>query len=169
MSKMNRILLWLLGVAVAASLFFAVREWYEADFLSPDIKSMLVSAMDQSMSLDLVQSTLRDAQYRARTDRDAEVVDKFERAVQLTVEADQIRSGIMDQAAGSQPTSTEHGSDMNTMLDEQLAHTSNSTDLQTQTGQLSSDQANKRAADLEEAAAQKLYAELRVELGMPKK
>ncbi|HUP03857.1 MAG TPA: hypothetical protein VMU19_07710 [Bryobacteraceae bacterium] len=157
---------YVLCPALAIGALFGAWQWYEHEFLSPDIKTMLVDAMDPYMTLDSVESVLGDAQQRARTRKDAEVIDLFLKAEELQAEVNRTKLGTLDGAMGTLPPAPAQGfEEVPSLAGEQQGPMAK--EVRPQAGAEPSAAGNKNEMEQKAAQAKKLFAELRAELGMP--
>jgi sRNA-binding carbon storage regulator CsrA len=176
--------LWgLLALIVAVLGCFGAYERYEWHYLSSDFKRTLTAAMDFSASNGDVATYMRDARLQVRTQRDAQVLQKFENCVQFAKDAAEINDRHFKQVMQSLDTTVSGTSYVRKLVDIESdyvrLHVAVPQTLRAEIHKAIEDEKAERKRDediyqLEEQrekqeslVSQEYYKELRVDLGLP--
>jgi hypothetical protein len=175
------------AIAVIVCGSFGGYQLYQRHHLSSDLKRTLTAAMDSSATEEDVSTYLRDARLQVRTRKDAEILQKFQKAVHLAEDSSQITARLFNETfrslhslAAGEP---EAYSTVNKLIEIRsqywAAHKPVPKNLQTQIHQAlvdgqarrkqesqEQDEEQKRA-DNESKTAKRLYNDVRSELGWP--
>jgi hypothetical protein len=148
MSKTLKAVTFALFIALIGLGCFGGYRLYQRRYLSSDMKRTLTAAMDPAASENDVVTYIRDARLQVHTERDIAILEKFETCMQLAKDASEIEQRLWKETLDSLSAL---GSRSEYRWPEKQAY-----DLKLE----------KLAKD-EAGTAQKLYKEVRAELGLP--
>jgi hypothetical protein len=169
MNKTSRALAYILCAGLVVGACWGGYELYQEHYLSPEIKAALIAGLDPASNVDDLMTSLSDIRRRARTRKDVEIVEKFQRATELTVESSHMGTRTLNEAMESVAPADPGAapSTISGLADQQAEQAAPSIDLEAQAGQAPADaRKEKKQADDEARTAKKLYAEIRAELGV---
>jgi len=167
MNKSLKVAIFAILIAVVGLSCIGGYQLYQRRYLSPDLKRTLTAALDPSATEGDILVYIRDARLQVRTNKDAEVLQKFQTCIRLAKDASELNNQVFQETLSSigdglkcigLPHSTQREIDDILRCDkEQLAETKRKQELHS---------AMDARAKSEGSAAKTLYGEVRMELGL---
>jgi len=183
MSRTSKAAIFGLLIAIIGFGCFGGYQLYQRRYISSDLKRTLLAAMDPTTSESDILVYIRDARLQVRTRKDAEILQKFQTCVQLGRDSSEINSRLMKEYFEDLGSMVSQNSSFNKLValrsEYWAAHLPVPKDLLTRMDQAIADEkarqkrqketweAEEKRAKEEQATAQKLYKEVRAELGLP--